>query len=193
MSFSHFLCLVRSDLYRYKGLVSFPFFIKSMLTRPGFKFSFYFRLGTYLTDKILLRPLLFLVKFMALHCTYKYGITIPFTSQIGAGIYIGHFGTIVVSSLAKIGKNCNISQGVTIGKAHRGLRAGYPVIGNNVYIGPGAKVIGKISIGDNVAIGANCVVIDDVPANSVVVGVPGKIVSEKGSETMVRHLWNADC
>ena len=94
---------------------------------------------------------------------------------------MGHFGGIVISQKATIGKNCNISHQVTIGRTNRGPQKGIPVIVNNVYIGPGAKVIGNIRIGNNVAIGANCVVTKDAPDNAVVVGVPGKIILFKGS------------
>ena len=115
------------------------------------------------------------------HLTYKLGISIPLVTEIGSGFYIGHFGGIVVNYETVIGKNCNISQGVTIGVANRGKNKGYPQLGDNVYIGPGAKIIGSIKVGNNVAIGANCVVTKDVPDNSVVAGVPGKIISEQGS------------
>ncbi|AXY02862.1 hypothetical protein D1115_17910 [Vibrio alfacsensis] len=77
-----------------------------------------------------------------------------------------------------IGKNCNISQGVTIGKINQGNKIGAPIIGNNVYIAPGAKIIGGIHIGDNVAIGANAVVVTDVPDNVTVGGIPAKIISK---------------
>ena len=68
-----------------------------------------------------------------------------------------------------------------MGVANRGERKGYPTIGDNVYIGPGAKLVGKIIVGNNAAIGANCVVTKDVPENGVVVGVPGKVISMNGS------------
>ena len=86
-----------------------------------------------------------------------------------------------------IGDNVNISQGVTIGQTNRGKRKGVPVIGNGVYIGPGAKVIGKVTIGNNVAIGANAVVTEDVPDNACVAGVPAKIVSMNGAEGYVNR------
>jgi serine O-acetyltransferase len=120
--------------------------------------------------------------------TYKFGISIPFLADIDAGLYIGHFGGIVVHENVKIGRNCNISHEVTIGKTNRGERAGCPVLGNNVYLGPGAKIIGNIKIGDNVAIGANCVVINDIPDNAVVVGVPGHVVSMKGAEGYINNV-----
>ena len=116
-----------------------------------------------------------------------YGIQIPWGTHIGKGFYIGHFGTIVVNGGAVIGDNVNISQGVTIGQTNRGKRKGVPVIGNGVYIGPGAKVIGKVTIGNNVAIGANAVVTEDVPDNACVAGVPAKIVSMNGAEGYVNR------
>lgn len=115
------------------------------------------------------------------HFEYKYGISISYQTKIASGLYIGHFGGIVVNQHAVIGKNCNISHQVTIGKANRGTRKGYPVVGDNVYIGPGAKVIGSVHIGNNVAIGANCVVTKDIPENGVVVGAAGQIISSEGS------------
>jgi serine O-acetyltransferase len=123
------------------------------------------------------------------HTTYKYGIWIPLETEIGEGFYIGHFGGIVVHENARIGNNCNISQGVTIGRANRGKRVGYPIIGERVYIGPGAKIIGNVRVGNDVAIGANCVVVADVPDHAVVVGVPGRVVSLNGSDGYVNHVW----
>ena len=74
-----------------------------------------------------------------------------------------------------------------VGQANRGGNKGYPTIGDNVYIGPGAKIVGAVKVGNNVAIGANCVVTKDVPDNAVVVGVPGKIISYTGSEGYVNR------
>ena len=94
---------------------------------------------------------------------------------------------------AKIGKNCNISQGVTIGQSNRGKRAGVPVIGDSVFIGPGAKIFGAITIGNNVAIGANAVVTSDVPDNAVVAGIPARILSLLGSAGYVQHIYDPKC
>jgi serine O-acetyltransferase len=108
-----------------------------------------------------------------------WGIEIPRVAKIGAGFYIGHFGGITVSPHAIIGKNCSISQGVTIGVSGQGDKAGAPKIGYNVYIAPGAKVFGKITIGSNVKIGANAVIYKDLPDNVIAVLSPGfKIIGE---------------
>ena len=82
------------------------------------------------------------------HYSIRYGIDISRDARIGSGLYIGHFGGIFVSGGVIIGDNCNISQGVTLGQQNRGERTGCPVIGNNVYIAPGAKIIGRVKIGD---------------------------------------------
>jgi len=88
---------------------------------------------------------------------------------------------------AEIDGYCNRSHQVTIGVSRRGARAGVPRIGDNVYIGPGAKLFGAIVVGDNAAIGANCVVTRDVPENGVVVGVPGRVISYEGSQGYINN------
>jgi serine O-acetyltransferase len=105
----------------------------------------------------------------------KLGFTIP-KNVFNSGLCIVHYGTIVVSPEARIGANCRIHPSTSIGYYN-----GAPTIGNNVYIGPGAKLFGKITIGNNVTIGANAVVNKDVPDNVTVGGVPAKIISAKSS------------
>ncbi|MGH8031445.1 MAG: serine acetyltransferase, partial [Luteimonas sp.] len=104
-------------------------------------------------------------RYMLYRLTRRMGVWIPPSTRIGSGLRLWHCGGIFVNGHAVIGRNCNISQGVTIGQANRG----HPVLGDNVYIGPGAKIVGAVRIGHNVAIGANCVVTRDVPDNAVVV------------------------
>lgn len=94
----------------------------------------------------------------------------------------------MISAGADIGENCNISQGVTIGVVNRGPKAGAPSIGDRVYIGPGAKIIGNIKIGNDVAIGANAVVTKDIPDNAVAVGVPAKVISYEGSAGYINRV-----
>ncbi|MCG3146242.1 MAG: 2,3,4,5-tetrahydropyridine-2,6-dicarboxylate N-acetyltransferase [Gammaproteobacteria bacterium] len=110
------------------------------------------------------------------------GISIPYTTKIGSGLYIGHYGTIIVHPDTSIGENCNISQGVTIGISGRGDKRGAPIIGNRVYIAANAVVVGKIIIGDDVVIGANSLVNRDVPSHCTVLGVPAKIINEHGAD-----------
>ena len=113
------------------------------------------------------------------------GIDIPFNAQIGRGLYIGHFGQIILSTRTVMGEFCNLSQGVTIGQAGRGLEQYTPIIGDRVYIGPGAKIFGKVLIGNDVAIGANAVVTKDLPDNAVAVGIPAKILNYNSSRDFV--------
>lgn len=113
------------------------------------------------------------------------GIVLPFTAKIGKGIYIGHFGGIILGPQTVMGEYCNISQGVTIGQAGRGGKQYTPVIGSRVYIAPGAKIFGGIKIGDDVAIGANAVVSIDLPDNAVAVGIPAKIINYNGSQDFI--------
>ena len=154
---------------------------------PGLRYTYWMRFCNALYGKRMWLPLYALALNRFIHYKYKYGISIPFNTQIGKGFYIGHFGCIVVNEAAVIGKNVNISQGVTIGAVNRGKNAGVPIIGDGVYIGPGAKIIGAIRIGNNVAIGANAVVTHDVPDNAVVVGIPAKIISMNGAEGYVNR------
>jgi len=99
------------------------------------------------------------------------GIELPCEVDVGKNFIIDHFGGIIISGFAKFGDNCRIRDGVVVGLRHvEDKRA--PVIGNNVDIGSGAKLLGPIHIGNNVLVGANSVVITDVPDDSIAVGVP---------------------
>lgn len=93
-------------------------------------------------------------------------------TKIGGGLYIGHPYGITINPKAVIGCNCNLHKGVTIGQENRGVRAGAPLIGNDVWIGVNATVVGKITIGDDVLIAPNSYVNCDIPAHSVVLGNP---------------------
>lgn len=108
---------------------------------------------------------------------YKYGFQIG--GEIGPGFYIGHFGTIVVSTLATIGKNCNIAHGVTVGATRRGHNKGAPVIGDRVWIGANSVIVGKITIGSDVLIAPGAFVNRDVPAHSIVIGNPARIIPKE--------------
>lgn len=108
------------------------------------------------------------------------GISIPRGADIGPGLRIYHYGTIVINPTAVIGKNFSIHHGCTIG-----VKNSYydqVIVGDNVTMGAGAKVLGNIKIGNNVTIGANAVVLTDVPDNSIAVGIPAKIIPKINSE-----------
>ncbi len=186
ITFKTLLTLIKSDMYRYEGKRGIATLFRYLLFRKGFKLTFYFRICHYMTLKgRRLTQLPF--KFMYLRYCRIYCVDLPVTATFGSGLYLGHcFGT-VIHPRAVLGKNINLSQQVTIGQANRGKLKGVPTIGDNVYIGPGAKVIGKVIVGNNVCIGANCVVVNDLPDNAVVVGIPGKVVSNNGAEGYVNN------
>jgi serine O-acetyltransferase len=102
------------------------------------------------------------------------GIELPCEATVGRNFVIDHFGGIIVSGYTVFGDDCRIRNGVTIGLRHVDDKRA-PTIGNNVDIGAGAKLLGPIRIGDNVVVGANAVVLCDVPANSIAVGVPAVV------------------
>lgn len=183
MKFREYKFLIYSDLYRITGTAKKSMLIKHILFGESYKYSFWMRTCFYTRKNIFLKYSIYPLSTLLLsRLTYKLGISIPPSTKIGSGFYIGHFGGIVVNRRSIIGKNCNISQGVTLGQANRGRNKGYPILGNDIYIGPGVKIVGAVNIGNNVAIGANCVVTRDIPDNSVVVGIPGKVISQEGSK-----------
>ena len=187
--FNKYRCLVRSDLYRHTAKTGFGVFLKGIMLNPGFQYTFWMRTCAYTRQNRIFKFVLFPIARVILnHYIFKYGIDIPFQTQIGSGFFIGHIGGIVVNGNAVIGKNCNISHGVTLGESNRGKRKGYPVIGDHVYIGPGAMIVGSVRIGNHAAIGANCVVTKDVPDQAVVVGVPAKIISYEGSRGYINKV-----
>jgi serine O-acetyltransferase len=119
------------------------------------------------------------------------GIDLPCEASVGRRFRIDHFGGIVISGDAVFGEDCIVRNGVTVGLRHTGHR-GSPVIGNRVDIGAGAKVLGAIRVGDDVAIGANAVVLRDVPANSIAVGVPARIIPRRGGLSPTPQTETAD-
>ncbi len=120
------------------------------------------------------------------------GIEIHPGAHIGKDFFIDHGGGVVIGETAEIGDNVTIYQGVVFGGTTTEPGKRHPTVGNNVVVGSGAKLLGPIRIGENVRIGANSVVVNDVPSNSVVVGVPGKIISREGEKIKKIDLSHAD-
>jgi serine O-acetyltransferase len=113
------------------------------------------------------------------------GIHIPRTCRIGKGLYIPHSGPIFIASTATLGDFCTIHPGVVIGSAGRGDRRGSPSLGDRVYLGVNAVVLGRVIVGSDSAIGAGAVVTKDVPAHSVMVGNPARCISTAGSQGLI--------
>ncbi|MCM8780316.1 MAG: serine O-acetyltransferase [Candidatus Omnitrophica bacterium] len=126
--------------------------------------------------------LFFIARLISQFSRHMTGIEIHPGAQIGKRFFIDHGMGVVIGETSVIGDDVLLYQGVTLGGT--GLEKGkrHPTVGNNVVIGAGAKVLGNITIGDNSYIGANAVVIKDVPANSTIVGVPGRITKQDGKK-----------
>lgn len=118
----------------------------------------------------------FLSRYFMERSKRKTGIEIHPGALIGKRLFIDHGTGVIIGQTAVIGDDVVIYHGVTLGGTGKETGKRHPNIGNNVFIGCGAKILGNINIGDNVKIGANAVVLNDVPSNVTVVGIPGKIV-----------------
>ncbi len=182
-SWNEFLFYVKCDT-KNRNLESLT---KAFIFNPVFRFTILLRFNEYLlnTRKFLLLRSFPLFWFKRL--SVRLGFSVPF-NVFEPGLVIVHYGLLVVNPSAKIGKNCRIHAGVNIG-ASAGFKmdtdkVSYaPTIGDNCYIGPGAKIFGPIKIGHNCVIGANAVVNKDFFEDRVTIaGIPATIISDKGSE-----------
>jgi serine O-acetyltransferase len=179
----------RQDLERHFAYVSKPGLRQKLqvaLTVDGVWASGVYRLGRAIETSRLrpLKPLLRAAHWpLEVALRFICGIHLDSRAEIAPGFYVGHFGSIYVGPGVRIGRDCNISQMCFIAAAEDG--SGAPVIGDRVYLGAGCKVIGNVRIGDGAAVGANAVVVEDVPAHGVVAGVPAQLISSKGSEDFI--------
>lgn len=152
------------------------------LGAQGFWALVVYRFGRWrygIRPRILRLPFSLLYKILFKWIQIVAGIELPCETRLGRDLVIDHFGGIVISGYAVFGDNCRIRNGVVVGLARTDDPVA-PVIGDNVDIGAGAKVLGRIRIGNNVFIGANAVVIRDVPDDSIAVGVPAVIKRRGG-------------
>jgi serine O-acetyltransferase len=182
--------ILRADVYRYRGAADKRAFISSYLHDPGFRFTYYLRkVAFYSKKKRSIAVFSYIYNRILLHhYRFKYGFDISPTTNIGPGLYIGHFGGVVVSPYAVLGANINIAQGVTIGAASRGPRTGAPTLEDRVWVGANAIIVGKVTIGREALIAPGAYVNFDVPAQSVVLGNPGQIVSNSGSKGYINRV-----
>jgi len=175
--------LIYADLLRYQGHESKKRALRSYSIYPGFRFSVWFRLHEHALDSGWPKVARKFLTWAVLRHSLKTGIQINAGARIGGGLYMPHFGGIVVNPDAVIGKNCYLSHNVLIGKVHAGKRVGVPVIGDDVFIGTGACIVGNVKVGNNAVIGLNSVVIDDVPENAFVAGSPARVVNYSGADS----------
>ncbi|WP_066268349.1 serine O-acetyltransferase [Hydrogenophaga palleronii] len=143
----------------------------------GFWVMLVYRFGRWrygIRPAILRKPFSFLYKVMFKLVQVVAGVELPCEVTVGKNFVIDHFGGIVISGYARFGDNCRIRTGVVVGLS-RVEDPCAPVFGNNVDIGAGAKVLGRVTVGDNVLIGANSVVTRDVPSDSIAVGLPAVV------------------
>ena len=155
---------------------------------PGLKYMTVFRLTQHYMRK---NRFLFYFFFLWLRrLKVKYGLDISYRTNIGKGIYIGHFGGIVVHGDVEIGDYCNLSQGITLGVSNYGEKSGAPIIGHHVFLGPSSCVFGNVIVGNHVTIGANAVVTEDVPDNSTVLSPKSTTINKDLSAYFIHNLEN---
>ncbi|MHC4377869.1 MAG: serine O-acetyltransferase [Planctomycetota bacterium] len=154
--------------------------------RPGFRALVTYRFGVWrmgVRPKLLRAPLSVLYRWMFRRSCWKYGIELPYSSRIGRRVVFEHQHGIVIHGSAEIGDGCVLRQGVTLGNRRDDRPFNAPILGRNVNVGAGAKILGKIRVGDGAHVGANAVVVHDVAPGATVVGIPARPVGsvESGS------------
>jgi serine O-acetyltransferase len=166
--------VIKADLFRYFGKNDVKTFLRSWFI-PGFRFTYFLRKTAGHPKH---SPMGLFYRYFLRRYRIKYGIHIAAQTQIGRGLHIYHNGGIVINPEVSIGENCSLGSNITIGQANRGSRKGNPTMGNRVFVGSGAVVVGKVLIGDNVLIAPNAFVNFDVPSDSLVIGNPAKIIPD---------------
>lgn len=171
--------LIQSDLMRYGYKNKKPSFFVCFALH-GYNYSKVMRKTRFYKENNVF--FLYVINRISLYIlSFIYGFQIPYNTDIGEGLYIGHFGRIIVNCNAELGKNINLSPGVTIGMTNRGSKKGVPKIGNGVWIGTNSIIVGNVNIGNDVMIAPNSFVNFDVPSHSIVVGNPGVIHSKENA------------
>ena len=146
---------------------------------PGFRVIAIHRFGNWrmrIRHKALRVPFSLLYRWLERRCIRHWGIELPYSVVVGRRTVIHHQGMLVVNGWCRIGDDCILRHGVTLGLRYLDRPMEVPIIGNRVNIGVGAVILGGITIGDDVQVGANAVVLQDVPAGSTVVGNPARIL-----------------
>jgi serine O-acetyltransferase len=167
--------LIAADLYRHDGLRGRLGLLRGLLKDPGFRYTYFFRKAA---QHAAWTPRGIVYRVLRRRYSFRYGYQINPEAKIGEGFFLsGHRGPIVIGR-ATIGKNCNVNHSVTIGRSLKEGVEGLPTIGDFVWVGTGAVIIGPVKIGNNVLIAPNAFVNFDVPDGCVVVGNPGRILKK---------------
>lgn len=145
---------------------------------PGPQAMLFYRLAHWLHEL----GVVFFPRFLSHIARFLTGIEIHPGAKIGSRVFIDHGMGVVIGETAVIGDNCLLYQGVTLGGTGKESNKRHPTLGCNVIVGAGAKILGNINVGSNARVGAGAVVIKDVPANSTVVGVPGRIIPKRDED-----------
>ena len=164
------------DLYRYYGDEG-ESLLKRLLRPDELKYIALFRK----TEACRCKPLKSYYTLKLKLLSYKTRIQIPARTQIGEGFYIGHSGPVIINPEARLGKNINLATGVTIGQENRGPRKGSPILEGDCWVGANAVIVGNVHIGEDVLIAPLSFVNFDVPAHSVVIGNPAKIIHKENA------------
>jgi serine O-acetyltransferase len=180
----HLRNAVNKDLYRCSGATTLKTFFRFFFKNPSFRFLVVKRTIQH-THRF--NPLRMLLLLYYKKLKVKYGFQIPPMTSIGPGFVINHFGNIVINQGVVIGNDCSISQGVTLGKVDRGALKGNPTIGDRVWIGANAVIVGKITIGNDVLIAPLSYVAFDLPDKAVVMGNPAQIVNYNSSAVYIKN------
>lgn len=179
MKFADVKTYIKSDCHRYLGKSNFGSVFFLYRKYPPFKVQVAHRLkkgGAFAS---------FLGRLIMRFGSKKYWIQIPDKVEIGYGLYISHFGQIVMNENTKIGNNCNISQNFTIGSNENKAAT----IGDNVYIGPNVCIVEEINIGSNATIGAGSIVTKDIPENATAAGNYAKILNYNNPGRYINNKW----
>jgi serine O-acetyltransferase len=152
-------------------------------TKPGFRAVAVHRFGVWrmgVKPKVLRAPFSVLYRALFRHVRNCYGIELPYSVRLGRRVVIEHQSGIVIHGNCVIGDGCIVRQGCTLGNRDLEHPADAPTLGHRVNVGAGAKILGAVKIGDGASVGANAVVLIDVPGGALAVGIPAKVVVPRG-------------
>lgn len=151
-------------------------------TKPGFRAVAVYRFGVWrmtIQPKVLRAPLSLLYGMLYRKVRNGYGIELPYTTKLGRRVIIEHQGGIVIHGFSEIDDDCIIRQGVTLGNRYLDRPLEAPKLGKRVNVGAGAKILGGLTIGDDASVGANAVVLANIPAGKTAVGIPAKLLKSE--------------